>query len=75
MMPELILADGIRVIDLVAEDEEGHLGEFLHSQQRVELGLGLGEAFGVLGVDEEDDAANFGEVVFPEAAGYTSLTS
>lgn len=24
----------------------------------------------VFGVDEEDDAAYFGEVVFPEAAGY-----
>ena len=69
-MPQLILADGVRVIDLVAEDEEGDLGEVFHGEEGVELGFGFGKALVIFGVDEEDYAGDFGEVVFPEAAGY-----
>lgn len=69
-MPQLILGHGIRVVDLVAQDEEGHARELLHGEQGVQLGFGLGEAFEVLGVDEEDDAAYFGEVVLPEATSW-----
>jgi hypothetical protein len=72
-MSQLVLAHGIGVIDLVSEDEEGHLGQLLHGEEGVELGLGLGEALVVLGVDEEDDPADFGEVVFPQAACYTPI--
>jgi hypothetical protein len=66
---QLILTHSIGVIDLVSENEEGDLGEVLHGEKGVQLGLGLGEALVVLGIDQEDDAADFGEVVFPEAAG------
>lgn len=38
-------------------------------QQGVELGFSFVQALVVLGVDEEDDAGYFGEVVAPEAAG------
>jgi hypothetical protein len=69
-MSEFILAHGIRVIDLVSENQEGDLGELFHGEEGVEFGLGFGESLAVLGVDEEDDSADFGEVVFPEAAGY-----
>ena len=68
-MPKLILADSVGVVDLVAQHEEGSLAQVLHAEQRIELGLALGEALGVLGIDEEDDAADLGEVVLPQAAG------
>lgn len=70
MMTQFVLTHGVRVIDFVAQDEKGDLGEFFHCEQSVELGFGFGEAFVVFGVDQEDDAAYFGEVVFPEAAGF-----
>lgn len=68
-MPQLLLAHSVRVIDLVAEDEKGNFGEVFHGEEGVELGFGFGEAFVVFGVDEEDDPADFGEVVAPQAAG------
>lgn len=37
--------------------------------KRVELGLALGEALNVGGVDEEDDSVNLGEVLAPQATG------
>lgn len=37
--------------------------------ERVELGLALGEALNVGGVDEEDNAVNLGEVLAPQATG------
>lgn len=57
------------MVDLVTEDDERSAGELLHGEERIELRLGFGETLVVLGVDEEDDAADFGEVVAPEAAG------
>ena len=69
-MSQLLLAHRIRVVDLVAEDQEGHFLQLLHREERVELRLRLGKAFVVFGVDEEDDAADFGEVVFPETTGW-----
>lgn len=73
LVAQLVLGDGVGVVDLVAEDDKGHLGELLHGQERVELGLGLGEALVVLSVDEEDDAVDFGEVVLPETARWQGL--
>lgn len=70
LVTKLILADGIGVVDLVTEDEEGDLGKILHGEKGVEFGLGLRETLVVLGVNEEDDTANFGEVVLPETTGY-----
>jgi hypothetical protein len=67
-MPKLVLAHGIGVINLVAQHKEGGLAQVLHAEQRVELGLALGEALRVLCVDEEHDAADLGEVVLPQAA-------
>jgi hypothetical protein len=71
-MPQLILRNRIRVINLVAQDNEWDLGELLHAQESVQLSLRLRETLVVLGVDEEDDAGDFGEVVFPETAGWES---
>lgn len=65
-MSQLILTHGTWVVDLVSENKEGDLGEFLHGQEGVQLGLGLGEPLVVAGIDQEDDAADFGEVVLPE---------
>jgi hypothetical protein len=73
-MSQLILADGTRVVDLVSENKEGDLGEFLHGQEGVQLGLGLGEPLMVAGVDQEDDSADFGEVVLPETASLLVTT-
>ena len=69
LVTQLILADSIGMINLVSEDEEGNLGEILHGEQSIELGLGLGEALVVLSVDKEDDAADLREVVLPETTG------
>jgi hypothetical protein len=66
---QLILAHGIRVIDLVAQDQERYFGKIFHREEGVELGFRLGKTFVVFGVDEEDDAGNFGEIVTPKAAG------
>ena len=68
-MPQLILRDSVRVIDLISEDEEGNAGELFHGEKGVQLGFGFGESLKVLGVYQENDSADFGEVVFPEAAG------
>lgn len=69
-MAQLILANSIRVVDLVSEDQERNLSQLLHGKESVELGLGLGETLVVLGVNEEDDTANFGEVVLPQTTSY-----
>lgn len=69
LVTQLVLAHSIGMVDLVSEDEEGHLSEILHGEEGVQLGLGFLETLVVLGVDEEDDSADFGEVVLPETAG------
>lgn len=74
LVAQLILADSIGVIDLVSENEEGNLRELLHGEESIELGLGFGEALVILGVNQEDDSANFGEVVLPETAGLLVTT-
>ena len=68
-MSQFVLGHGVRMIDLVPENEEGDFGEIFHRQESVEFGFGFLEAFVVFGVDEEDDAGDFGEVVAPKAAG------
>ena len=75
VMSELLLADGAWRVDLVAEDEEGHLGELLNREKRVELRLGLGEPLNVDAVYEENDAVDLGEVVPPEAARWRTSVS
>ena len=69
LMSQFLLAHGARVVDLVSEDKEGDLGEFLHGEEGVQLGLRLDKALVVLRVDQEDNAADFGEVVLPQTTG------
>lgn len=73
LVAQLVLAHGVGVVDLVSEDEEGHLGQVFHGEEGVELGLGFREPLVVLCVDKEDDAAYFGEVVLPETTGCSVL--
>ena len=68
-MSQLVLAHGARVVDLVSKNQEWNLGQFLHGEQGIQLGLGLDESLVVLRVDQEDNAADFGEVVLPQATG------
>lgn len=70
LVPQLVLGNGIGVVDLVAQDHKGNLGKLLHGQKGVELGLGLGESLVVLGVDKEDDTVDIGEVISPDTAGW-----
>lgn len=67
-MSELVLGNGVRVVDLVAENQERCLGKILHTEKSVELGFRFAEALGVFGVDQEDDAADFGEIILPQTA-------
>lgn len=67
-MSHLVLRDGIGMVDLVAENDKGNLGELLHGQEGVELGLGFTESLVVLGVDKEDNAVDLGEVVAPDTS-------
>ena len=64
-LPELVLGYRLRVVNLVTQHQEGDVGQRLHSQQGIELGLRLSEALMVLGVDKEYDAADLREVVAP----------
>ena len=70
LVSKLILAHSIGVVNLVSEDKEGDLGQLLDGEKGVKLDLGLGESLVVLCVDEENNSANFREVVPPETAGY-----
>lgn len=47
MMSQLLLTDSTRSIDLVTENKEGNLREFLNGEKSIELGLGFGESLEV----------------------------
>lgn len=68
-MSQLVLGDSVRVVDLVAQDDEGDLGKLFHREKGIELGLGLCESLMVLGIDKEDDTVNIGEVIAPDTSG------
>ena len=68
-MPELVLAHGPWRVNLVAEDKEGNLGEFLNGEEGIKLRLRLGESLEVCAVNQEDNTVDLGEVIAPEAAG------
>lgn len=74
LVSQLVLRNGVGVVDLVTQDDEGNLGKLLHRQEGVELGLGLGESLVVLGVDEEDDTVDVGEVISPDTTGLLVTT-
>jgi len=73
-MSQFILANGVWVIDLVSEDQEWNFGEVFHGEKGVELGFGFRETFMVFGVDQENYAGDFGEVIFPQTAGLLMAT-
>lgn len=66
-LTELVLTSCAGLVDLVAEDEHGAVAECLVSEQRVQLGLGLGQARAVAGVHQEHDGVHRREVVAPHA--------
>lgn len=71
---ELILTDGLRVINLVSEDEEGNLSKLLHAQKSIELGLSLEETLVILRVNKEYNSRDFREVVLPQTASLLMTT-
>lgn len=67
-MPQLILTNRIRMINLIPQHQKRRLIQLLHTQQRIQLRLALLEPLRVFGIHKEHDPAHFGEVVFPESA-------
>lgn len=57
------------MVNLVAEDYEGDVGEGIPVQEEIEFVLGLRESLGVDGVDQEDNTVDLGEVISPDTAG------
>jgi hypothetical protein len=74
-MSQLILAHGIRVINLVTQNDKGDFAQLLHGKQSIKLGLGLDETLVILGIDEEDDTGDFWEVILPETTGWVDASS
>lgn len=64
-MPQLLLAHSANRVDLVTQDEEGHLRQLLNGKKGVQLRLGLVETLGVGTVDQEHDAIHFWEIISP----------
>jgi hypothetical protein len=71
-MSQFILTDRIRVVDLVTQHYKWDLAQLLHAQQSVEFGFRFRETLMVFCVDEEYDAGDFWEIVFPETASWTA---
>lgn len=69
LVTQLILADRVGVVDLVSENQERHLGEVLHSEKRIQFGLGLVEPFVVDRVAQEHNTGDLGEIILPETTG------
>ena len=57
------------MVDLVAQDHERRLAQFLHAEQRIQLCLAFLESFMIFRIYEEYDARYFREVVPPESSG------
>lgn len=74
LVTQLILADGIGVVDLVSENKERHLGEVLHGEKSIQFGLGLVESLVVDGVTQEHNTGHFGEIILPETTGLLVTT-
>lgn len=53
LVSELVLANGIRMVDLVAEYQEGYFCQLFHGEEGVQFGLGFGKSFVVFRVYEE----------------------
>ena len=65
-LPELLFRACSGSVDLVSEDEDRTVCELLVGQQRVQLGLRLGESSSVTAVHQEDDGVDRREVVAPD---------
>jgi hypothetical protein len=65
-LTELLFRASSRSVDLVSEDEDRTVGQLLVGQQRVQLGLGLGESVTIAAVHQEDDGVHRGKVVAPD---------
>ena len=66
---ELLLRCGGGHINLVAQDEEGDVGQLVGGEKGIELLLGLGETSPIDGIDEVNDAVDRGKVILPQATG------
>jgi hypothetical protein len=75
MMTKLLLRHGARCINLVTEDEERHLCQFLNGEELVELRLALRESLEVGTINEEDNTVDLREVVAPETTSYIDSLS
>ena len=64
-IPQLFLGSSRSDVDLVAQHQNRHVGQFFRGKEGVQLGSGLGESFPVGGVDHEDDAVHAGRKVLP----------
>lgn len=53
---KLLLADGLWMINLVAQNQEWRLAQLFHCQQSIKLGLGLWESLVILCINKEDNA-------------------
>lgn len=69
-MPEVLLRDGTRCVDLVPQDQEGNFRKFLNRQESIKLRLGLGEALVIGAINHKDDGVYLWEVVTPETTGF-----
>ena len=55
-------------IDLVPQNQEGHLGQGIIGQQLVQLVLSLEEAQMIRGIHQENNALNGSKVILPQSA-------
>lgn len=49
------------MINLVTKNDERSVLKLFHGEESIELGFRLGKTLMVLGIDEEDDAGDFGD--------------
>ena len=65
LMPQVLLAYGVGMINFVAQNAEGDLAQLFHCKKSIQFSFRFGEALMVFGVDQEYDARDLGKVVFP----------
>lgn len=64
-LPKVLFGGRPGPVNLVAQDEDGAVGQLLVCKEGVQLNLGLIETGAVAGVDQEHDRVHGGEVIFP----------
>lgn len=72
-MPEFLFAHSVWVVDLVTKNQERDFGQVFHREEGIEFSFGFGKAFMVFGIDKEDDAAHFREIIAPQATSYEEV--